>query len=377
MKHKICIVAEDYPSKVNPSFPFVQQLAFSLSNEGFDCLVIAPQSITKALFRHEKLLKRKSIDYNPEEKKIMVYRPFIATFSNTKNKWLNWISNYLYEHAISNTLKRVGKIDTVYCYFWHIGLIVACIMKNRSEQLIVQASECSVSVNKTYLTPKNINRVNGVVCASQKNYDESIEHGLIQASSRTVIVPNGFRKDEFYKINQSKAREILGFDKNAFIVAFVGDFNDRKGSQRLSKALDRFTDVYSIFIGKGNKEPSCNNIIFKGTVAHNELCVYLNCADVFVLPTSAEGCCNAIIEAIACGLPIISSNKSFNNEILNDNYSIRINEESVEEIYHAIRLIKEDELLRKKMAESALMSSSKFEIINRAKAIAQFVSHEK
>ena len=377
MKHKICIVAEDYPSKRNPSFPFVQQLAFSLSNEGFDCLVIAPQSITKALFRHEKLKKRKTFDYNPEEKKIIVYRPLIATFSNTKNRLLNRISNFLYEHAISNTLKRAGKIDTVYCYFWHIGLITACVMKNRPEQLIVQASECYVTVNKAYSTVENINRVNGVVCASQKNYDESIEYGLIQTGSRTTIVPNGFRRDEFYKIDQSKAREILGFDKSAFIVAFVGDFNDRKGSQRLSKALDKFSDVYSIFIGKGNKEPSCNNILFKGTVAHNKLCVYLNCADVFVLPTNAEGCCNAIIEAIACGLPIISSNKSFNNEILNDNYSIRINEESVEEIYQAIKLIKEDEVFRKKMAESALVASNKFEISNRAKAIAQFVFNEK
>ena len=112
-------------------------------------------------------------------------------------------------------------------------------------------------------------------------------------------------------------------------------------------------------------------------MAHNELCTYLNCADVFVLPTNAEGCCNAIIEAIACGLPIISSNKSFNNEILNDNYSIRINEESVEEIYQAIKLIKEDEVFRKKMAESALVASNKFEISNRAKAIAQFVFNEK
>lgn len=373
MNHKICIVAEDYPSDGNPSFPFVQQLAYSLSNEGFDCSVIAPQSITKALFRREKLKKRYTIDRNPEKKDIKVYRPLIATFSNTKNKWLNRVSNLLYEHAISKTLKHTGKYDTVYCYFWHIGLIAARVMNNRTEHLIVQASECSITVNKTYLTQENINRVDGVVCASKKNYDESIEHALINENTRTVIIPNGFRKDEFHKIPKDKAREEFGYDKDAFIVAFVGDFNDRKGSQRLSKAIAKYPDVYSIFIGKGNKEPTCNNILFKGTVAHNELCIYLNCADVFVLPTKAEGCCNAILEAIACGLPVISSNKSFNNEILDPSYSIRINEESIDEIYEAIKLLKEDIELRKEMGNRALEMSNRFEITNRARAIAQFI----
>lgn len=373
MNHKICIVAEDYPSDGNPSFPFVQQLAYSLSNEGFDCSVIAPQSITKALYRHEKLKNRNSIDSNPEKKEIKVYRPLIATFSNTKNKWLNRVSNHLYEHAISKSLKRTGKFDTVYCYFWHIGLITARVMNNRPEQLIVQASECSITVNQTYLTQETISRVDGVVCASKKNYDESKEHDLIN-NIRTVIIPNGFRKDEFYKIPKDKAREKFGYDKDAFIVAFVGDFNDRKGSQRLSKAIAKYPDVYSIFIGKGNKEPTCNNILFKGTVAHNELCNYLNCADVFVLPTKAEGCCNAIIEAIACGLPIISSNKSFNNEILDSSYSLRINEESIDEIFEAIKLLKENTRLREEMGNRALEMSKKFEITNRAKAIAQFIN---
>lgn len=376
MNHRICIVAEDYPSEGNPSYPFVQQLAYSLSNEGFECSVIAPQSITKALIRHENKHK-KEWDYNPENKRIAVYRPYVATFSNTKNKWLNKFSNFLYERAIERTLKQIGDIGTVYCYFWRIGLITAKAMRGRSDQLIVQASECSIDVTDEYRTNELIGRVDGVVCASKKNYDESLAYGLIKKNGRTVVIPNGFRKDEFFKMNKDNAREELGFDKTRFIVAFVGEFSDRKGSQRLSQAIDRYTDVYSIFIGKGNMKPACKNILFQGTVAHNELCKYLNCADVFVLPTKAEGCCNAIIEAVACGLPVISSNKSFNNEILDDSYSIRINEENIEEIYEAIRLLKTNNDLYQKMEKQALEASLRFEISNRAKAVAQFILDER
>ena len=370
---KICIIAEDYPSEGRPSFPFVQQLAYCLSNEGFDCSIIAPQSLSKSLVRREKPNKTKSIDINPEGKRITVFRPYILTFSNTKIKWLNTLSDFLFENAIARTLRKVKSVETIYCYFWHIGLITARVLSNKKAKLIVQASECSISLNESYLTHENLQRVNGVVCASGKNYEESIEHGLIMQDCQVAIIPNGFREDEFYVMDQVQARKSLGFDLSSFIIAFVGDFNERKGSQRLSEAIDRFSDVYSIFIGKGNEPPTCKNILFQGTVAHNQLCTYLNSADIFVLPTNAEGCCNAIIEAVACGLPVVSSNKSFNNEILNDSYSIRINEGNVNEIAEAISILKDNQELRKTMRENAAAASAQFKITRRAQSIADFI----
>ena len=218
--------------------------------------------------------------------------------------------------------------------------------------------------------------MDGVVCSSRKNYDDSVEHGLITQNSRTAIIPNGYREDEFYVTDRAQAREKLGFDSSAFIVAFVGGFEDRKGTRRLSSALDRFPDVYSIFIGKGNEPPTCRNILYQGVVEHNRLCTYLNSADIFVLPTNAEGCCNAIIEAVACGLPVVSSNKSFNNEILDDSYSIRINENSVDEIADAIRCLKDDCELRRRMSESAATASAQFKISRRGQAIVGFILGE-
>lgn len=370
---KICIIAEDYPSKGKPSFPFVQQLAFCMSNEGFECTVIAPQSLTKCLVRHEKIRSIKSIDTNPEGKQITVYRPYIITFSNTTSKWLNKLSGFLFERAIARTFRKLDDVRTVYCYFWHVGLFAARALMKNKVQLVVQASECEITVNENYRKQNILQRVNGVVCASRKNYDESVEHGFITEKSRMTIIPNGYREDEFYVMDRAQAREKLGFDSSAFIVAFVGGFEDRKGTRRLSNAIDRFPDVYSIFVGKGNEPPTCKNILFQGTVDHNKLCTYLNSADIFVLPTNAEGCCNAIIEAVACGLPVVSSNKSFNNEILDDSYSIRINENSVDEIADAIRRLKDNPELRRRMSENAIEASAQFRINKRGQAIASFI----
>lgn len=372
MKRKICIVAEDYPDENHPSYPFVQELAYGLSNLGIECCIIAPQSITRAIIYREKPRKYISIDMNPEKKRIRIYRPYTMTFSNVQNRFISKLAFSLFQQAIKRTLKTIGKVDSVYCYFWHIGLVTAKVLLNKDEQLFVQASECNISVIPSYKSEKLLGRVDGVVCASLKNYNESIEAGLINKNSNTIIVPNGFRRDEFYQIDKSKAREKLGIDPSLFIVAFVGDFNERKGTARLSKAIDRFDDVYSIFIGKGNVPPTCKNIVFQGTVPHRDLVNYLNCADVFVLPTQAEGCCNAIIEAVACGLPVISSNKSFNNEILHNSYSIRINENSVEEITNAIKYLKDNTDVRSVMSKNALIVSEQFLITRRAEKIAEF-----
>ena len=93
----------------------------------------------------------------------------------------------------------------------------------------------------------------------------------------------------------------------------------------------------SIFIGSGEQTPEIDGILFCGKLPHDQIVHYLNAADVFVLPTLAEGCSNAIIEAMACGLPIISSDLPFNDDILDAENSIRVNSLDVESIAEAIR----------------------------------------
>ncbi len=368
----IVIVAENYPYRDDPAFAFVQQLAFALSNEGEKVTVIAPQSVSKALIRRTSIKPRKSIDVSPEEHKIEVLRPYTLTFSNTRLSILTRISKALTTLAIRRGIRKCESIDALYCYFWHTGLMTGRVSK--SIPLFVQASECDITVMPYMRKEKYLQKVLGVVCASSKNKEESIAAGLTVADKCQVIV-NGYRKDLFYKIDKSVARDQLGIKQDTFIVCFVGGFIERKGITELSEALKQLGGVESIFIGKGNVIPTCNNIVFQGVVNHNELVNYLNCADIFVLPTKAEGCCNAIIEALACGLPVVSSNKSFNDEILDETCSIRINEDSVDEIREAIKYLRDNAVIRSEMSKAALVKAETLTIEHRGKGVSDFIKN--
>lgn len=367
----ICIISEFYPTEEKPLFPFVQQLAHGLTDLGVSCSIIAPQSITKVLMG-------RGVKYPEyvEEKYgnglIRVYRPCFITFSNTTNRVLQSISAKLFDKAVRNTFKKIDKVDCVYSYFWHVGYNVAEALYDIDVPIVVQASECWISINDYLKRDKLNQRIDAVVCASKKNYDESVEANLIKDKPYSII-PNGYNPSEFYYRSKKDARKELNIDPNIFIIAFVGGFQERKGIHKLSEALNRFEDVYSIFIGQGDTKPYCKNILFQGAVPHTHIRKYLNAADCFVLPTSAEGCCNAIIEALACGLPVISSNKSFNDEILNEYCSIRVDENNVDEIYEAIKEVKINACRRKEMSEAATEKASSLTLGNRAKNILAFL----
>jgi glycosyltransferase involved in cell wall biosynthesis len=189
-----------------------------------------------------------------------------------------------------------------------------------------------------------------------------------------IVIPNAVNDRLFYPMNKEEAREKLGFNQDDFIVAFTGSFTHRKGVLRLAEAVKKVGGVKTIYIGSGPLQPNGEDILFKGRLPHNEIVCYLNAADAFVLPTLAEGCCNAIIEAMACGLPIISSALPFNDEILDNNNSIRIDPYSVDDIARAIKHLKDNPNVRKKMSEASVSKSKSLTIRTRAMNVLNFIS---
>lgn len=368
---KIVFFVPAFPGKHDTShYAFVKQLVDAIANKGNECHVVAPYNVL-----HYKKIVRKTEKYICGKGDVSIYRPYYLSLSTAKGfKWLaivtrkravKWAENYLPDG-----------VDAVYCHFWCSGYEGYQYAKTKNLPLFVATGESDITRMSGMPAAKDEFRdsVSGVICVSSKNRDESIQLGLT-TRDKCGIFPNAVNSDLFHKKDKKLCRRQLGIPEKEFIVAFVGWFNVRKGASRVSMAIDKVEGVKSIFIGKGEQEPDCVGILFKGYLPHDQVPLYLNAADCFVLPTLAEGCCNAVVEAMACGLPVISSNLPFNWDVLDETNSIMVDPQSVEEISDAIKVLRDDEQLRQTLSEGALKKASELTIDQRADKILEFMKN--
>ncbi|OGS18427.1 MAG: hypothetical protein A3J83_01025 [Elusimicrobia bacterium RIFOXYA2_FULL_40_6] len=102
-----------------------------------------------------------------------------------------------------------------------------------------------------------------------------------------------------------------------------------------------------------------NEIIFTGFVPDEDLPLLYNCADVFAFPSLYEGFGLPVLEAMACGVPVVASNNSSLSEISGDS-AVLVNPYSIEEIAEAIKKVINNGPLRKNLIEKGLNRVKQF-----------------
>jgi len=367
----IVIISYDYPDKRRAVFTFVAQLVEQWAKMGHNCCVIAPYSI----IANKRLHTFKEVIQHEGQGTITILRPNYITASRLEigGHRISWI---IHAWAVAHALKKLPfKPDVIYGHFWeqaHEGYRFA---KKHSIPLFVATGESDIAKMTTKWKDKEAfcKYMSGVVCVSNKNKQESIALGLTE-ESKCRVFPNAIDTKLFRKLNKKMCRNELGISDEDFVVAFVGRFSERKGSKRVAQAIRACNNpnIKSIFLGAGSEEPDCPGILFKGKIPHKDVPRFLNASDVYVLPTLNEGCCNAVVEAMACGLPIISSNRSFNWDILNEKNSIMLEPTDIEAIQQAIQKLKDNSDLRLAMSEASIASAMTLSIDNRASGIIHF-----
>ncbi len=162
------------------------------------------------------------------------------------------------------------------------------------------------------------------------------------APARTSVVGNGVDLGSFTPIDRREARARLELPEDAQVLISVGALVERKGFHRvvdlLPALLRHFPRLHYLIVGGPSPEGDIgarlraqtgqlglqDRVRFLGPVKPAELRVPLSAADVFVLATSNEGWANVFLEAMACGLPVVTTRVGGNAEVVCDDALGRI-----------------------------------------------------
>lgn len=370
-----------YPNNVNKYCNvFFQNLIFAIADSGVSCTVVSPVPITRYR-RRTKTIPKETVHYTPKGTAVKVYYPRYCSASSKQILFFNTehISEFLFEQSAMSVVKKLPtKFDAVYGHFFLYGGLTAIKAgKYLNIPSFLAYGECDFEsqVRRTYgfPKPKQLAGLKGIVSVSTKNTNELISLGIVK-DVPIITAPNATDLELFTKLDKTECRNKLGMPLDKFIVGFVGGFIERKGDKRLLAAANDIDEVYLAFAGRGAPPPSGDRVVFCKALEHQDVSVFLNAIDVFCLPTLSEGSCNAVVEAMACGCPVISSDLPFNDDVLTDENSIRIDPNSVAEIKAAIETLKSNVDLREKLSAAALETAKGFGIDRRAERILSFIS---
>jgi glycosyltransferase involved in cell wall biosynthesis len=152
------------------------------------------------------------------------------------------------------------------------------------------------------------------------------------APEKTRAIVNGCDLSVFHVRDRLEARQKLHIDTAVEAVVYIGRMDVKKGLRELVEAASSLhpqrTNLHVYLVGEGPDRPTIESAIRAKNAtnyihalpacAFDEVAVWMAAADLVTLPSYMEGCPNVVLEALACGRPVVATNVGGIPEIMND-----------------------------------------------------------
>jgi glycosyltransferase involved in cell wall biosynthesis len=171
-------------------------------------------------------------------------------------------------------------------------------------------------------------RARHIIMVSEATQREFVEHyGVPQL--HTTVIYTGIDLGRFEEMPvQAEARQALNLPLDVPVLLYVGFSTPRKGVEYLGRAMNLVSPAQLVMVGKWEKHyqerflssvgDARSRVRIVGYVPAAQLATYFAAADVFVLPSLLEGFGIPLVEAMAAGLPIVTTTGSAACEIVGD-----------------------------------------------------------
>lgn len=244
-----------------------------------------------------------------------------------KVPWLSPWSMALGAYPVFRKLKSREHIDVINAQnAFPEG--VAAVWLGKMLDLPVVISALGSDINEAHqdrlrlrMTVNALQQARQVTAVSRRLKQKIIDMGI--EPGRVHYIPNGVDAELFNPAERSACRKELGIDDRKKVLLFVGKFRPVKGIEYLLDALRILKgrnklDFDTLLVGSGPLEPKYrlaieswglnDHVVFAGNRRHEEIGTWMGAADLFCLPSLKEGMPNVVLEALACGCPVVASN---------------------------------------------------------------------
>lgn len=237
---------------------------------------------------------------------------------------------------------------------------------------------------------RSAKRASRILAISSYTKRELLELYRIPPAKITVIYP-GVDK-QFRPMDMEAARQVIGekYGIRSPFVLTVGVIQPRKNLQRLLEAFAKFKGVWQsvhqlIIAGKyGWMETGLErrierlglvgDVVLTGYVPYEDLPAFYSAADVFVYPSVYEGFGLPPLEAMACGTPVITGDRTSLPEVVGD-AGMMVDPHDVDALAGAILRVSSSDSLRAEMSAESLKQAGKFSWDDMARQVAA-IYHE-
>ncbi len=190
---------------------------------------------------------------------------------------------------------------------------------------------------------------------------EQVGRSTLLGRSSISVIPYGLDTEVFQPRDRRAARAVLGIPQEASVILFLADVasETRKGLTLLLEALTATPDrsnLCLLILGQGRTEspPSIPKVQWDYVRNDRILSMIYSAADLSVLPTLEDNLPNTVLEALACGVPVVAFSTGGVPDIIRDGVEGRlVPRGNVAALRAAVSGVLQDDAARATMAANA------------------------
>lgn len=255
-----------------------------------------------------------------------------------------------YERAARALLAEGWDFDLVDAhYLYPDGVAAARLARRLGKPFVMTARGSDVTELATYPRQRRmildaVIRADAVIAVAAALRNDLVELGA--PAEKIRVLRNGVDLAMFRPEDRRAARAAL--EVEGPVLASVGSLIQRKGHDIAIAALTHLPDATLLIAGQGPEEAALRSLAaeagvaarvrFLGQLRHEALTGVYNAADALVLGSTREGWPNVLLEAMACGTPVVAADAGGAREVIREAAAGRVlNERSPEALASAIR----------------------------------------